>query len=323
MLVRRRKPWELPARALTPERAYLNRRQFLAGLGATGAAGLLGGCYLSVEPNPSAVGLEKPIGFLTDLYPAARNFKYAVDRALTGEYQATHFNNFYEFTTSKSNVWRLTDDFVTNPWTVEVGGLVHNPKVYDLEPLIRSIGLEERHYRFRCVEAWSMTVPWTGFSLSRLLELAQPLSSAKFVRFVTASAPEQMPGLASSQGRLPWPYNEGLRLDEAMNELSFLVTGIYGRPLPPQNGAPLRLAVPWKYGYKSIKSIVKIELVEQQPATFWNTINASEYDFWSNVNPEVPHPRWSQATEQPIEGGPRIATVLYNGYGEQVASLYG
>ncbi len=320
-LIRIPKTWELPSSAVTPERTYLNRRQLIAGLGLAGLSPLLGGCYLTVEPDPNSLPPKPPSGFLGDLYPAPRNFTFHPDRDLSSQYQATHFNNFYEFTSNKGSVWRTVNDFVIAPWTLEVSGLVQKPQVFDLEKLIRSLSLEERQYRFRCVEAWSMTVPWTGFSLSRLLGLVQPLSSARFVRFISAANPDQMPGVANFS-HMPWPYFEGLRLDEAMNELTLLATGIYGAPLPAQNGAPVRLVVPWKYGYKSIKSIVKIELVAEQPSSFWSQSNPAEYDFWSNVNPNVPHPRWSQATEQLIDGGPRIATQLYNGYGDSVAALY-
>jgi sulfoxide reductase catalytic subunit YedY len=205
---------------------------------------------------------------------------------------------------------------------VEIGGLVPRPGTYDLDTLVRRLGLEERIYRFRCVEAWSMTVPWTGFPLKKLVDLVQPLSSARFVRLVTAHRPAQMPGLAEDAG-YPWPYQEGLRLDEAVNELTMLVTGLYGKVLPGQNGAPLRLIVPWKYGYKSIKSIVGIEFVEQQPATFWNTVQPAEYGFESNVDPSVPHPRWSQANERLIDNGESIPTLPFNGYGDYVAGLYG
>jgi methionine sulfoxide reductase catalytic subunit len=322
VLIRVRKPWELPESAVTDERRYLSRRNLLAGLGLSGLTTLGQGCYLSVEPDPDAV-VQPPSGFLADLYPAPKNHDYPALPNLTSEYMATHVNNFYEFTQNKAAVWRLTGNFVTEPWTIEVGGLVRNPATFDLEQLVRRLGIEERVYRFRCVEAWSMIVPWSGFSLSRLLDLVQPLSSAKYVRFVTAQVPDQMPGLTALP-RLPWPYHEGLRLDEAMHELTLLVTGLYGKPLYGQNGAPLRLVVPWKYGFKNIKSIVKIELVEEQPKTFWNTINPSWYDFYANVTPDdsVRRVSWSQATEQPIDGGPRVPTQEYNGYGEAVAALY-
>ncbi len=286
-----------------------------------GLSPLIGGCYLSVEPDQVPGPLHPRSEFLADLYPAARNRLYPEARPLSREYQATHFNNFYEFTSEKGSVWRTIDAFKVSPWTLEVTGLVQKPQTFDLEALIRSLTLEERVYRLRCVEAWSMTVPWTGFPLALLLNKVQPLSSARFVRFISAHRPDQMPGQATT-GNLPWPYFEGLRLDEAMNELTFLATGIYGLPIPAQNGAPVRLVVPWKYGYKSIKSVVRIELVADQPSSFWSSITPSEYDFESNVNPGISHPRWSQATEQPIDGGARIPTELYNGYAESVAQLY-
>lgn len=320
-LVRSRKPWRLPESAVTPETTWLSRRQVVAGLGLAAVSPLLQGCYLSVEPDASVVRPRPESGFLADLYPAQRNLIYKADRALSTEVSATRFNNFYEFTSNKSEVWRLVDDFVVAPWSLEIAGLVQKPQTFDVEQLIRSLPLEERIYRFRCVEAWSMTVPWTGFPLARLLDRVQPLSTARYLRFFSAARPKQMPGLAASAS-LPWPYFEGLRLDEANHELAFLATGIYGKPLPAQNGAPLRLVVPWKYGYKSIKSIVKIELVASPPSSFWNKINPGEYDFDANVNPSVPHPRWSQETELPVDGGARVATLPYNGYGESIAKLY-
>ena len=232
----------------------------------------------------------------------------------------TNYNNFYEFSTDKEAVNPLSKDFVTTPWTVEVSGLVNNPKTYGIEDLLKKFPQEERIYRLRCVEAWSMVIPWTGFPLASLLKEVEPTSDAKFVRFETVLRPKEMPGQDSPF--YPWPYQEGLRLDEAMHDLTILATGLYGQPMPNPNGAPIRLVVPWKYGFKSIKSIVKIELVAEQPSTLWNTVGPNEYGFYSNVNPNRPHPRWSQASERRIGELGRRETLMFNGYAEQVASLY-
>ncbi len=253
-------------------------------------------------------------------YPYARNPKYSPEWRLTDEKTAAKYNNFYEFTTVKAAVHRMVDKFVIDPWPIEITGLVEKPMKLDVAELISQITLEERVYRFRCVEAWSMIVPWTGFPLSALLKKVQPKAAAKFVRFQSFFKPDQAPGFAETS--YPWPYTEGLRLEEAMHPLTMLATGIYGKPLPKQHGAPIRVVVPWKYGYKSIKSIVKIELVDQQPSTLWETLAPKEYPFESNVNPTVPHPRWSQATERLIDTGGRANTLPFNGYATEVASLY-
>jgi sulfoxide reductase catalytic subunit YedY len=229
------------------------------------------------------------------------------------------YNNFYEFSLSKDRVADLARGFQTSPWDLEVGGLVQNPKTFGLEDLL-GFEQEERIYRMRCVEAWSMVIPWNGFPLSRLLEEVEPTSQAKYVYFETLYDPDQMPGLKSPV--LDWPYVEGLRLDEAMHDLTILATGIYGKELPPQNGAPVRLVVPWKYGFKSIKSIVRIDLVEEMPVSSWMAASPREYGFYATVNPDVPHPRWSQASERIIGQGGRRETELFNGYGELVAHLY-
>jgi sulfoxide reductase catalytic subunit YedY len=231
----------------------------------------------------------------------------------------THYNNYYEFSTQKEAVNSISQDFTTEPWTVEVSGLVNNPKTYGIEDLLK-FPQEERIYRLRCVEAWSMVIPWTGFPLASLLKEAEPTSEANFVRFETVYRPEEMPGQKSPF--YPWPYQEGLRLDEAMHDLTILATGLYGMPMPNPNGAPIRLVVPWKYGFKSIKSIVKIELTAEQPATLWNSIGSNEYGFYSNVNPERSHPRWSQASERRIGELGRRPTLMFNGYAAEVASLY-
>jgi sulfoxide reductase catalytic subunit YedY len=232
----------------------------------------------------------------------------------------TNYNNYYEFTTDKQGVAGLAQGFTVRPWTVEVGGLVNKPMTFGIEDLLKDFQQEERIYRLRCVEAWSMVIPWNGFTLASLLKAVEPTSDAKYVRFETVFRPEEMPGLKSPF--YSWPYQEGLRLDEAMNDLVLLATGLYGEPTLPQSGAPIRLVVPWKYGFKSIKSIVKIELVAEQPSTLWNNAAPNEYGFYSNVNPAVDHPRWSQATERRIGEFERRATLPFNGYGEQVADLY-
>jgi sulfoxide reductase catalytic subunit YedY len=239
---------------------------------------------------------------------------------LTPYESITNYNNFYEFSTSKEAVASLSQDFKTSPWTVEVGGLVNKPQTYDLEDLLKRFTPQERIYRLRCVEAWSMVVPWMGFSLAELLKEVEPTSQAKYVRFETLYDPEQLPG--QNSGWYNWPYVEGLRLDEAMNDLAILGTGLYGKPLPPQDGAPIRLVVPWKYGFKSIKSIVKIDLVEEMPVSLWMAAAPNEYGFYANVNPAVDHPRWSQASERRIGEFGRRPTLPFNGYEEDVAYLY-
>lgn len=336
MLVKIPRGWELPERLVTPASVYFSRRRFLRTIGGAVIGGALAGCAVVEDTRPGAgdagpgdppVPPDAPIGTpdvsreIADYYPAPLNDRYQVtERPLTTEDAATHYNNFYEFTTQKTRVWELAQDMVLSPWQVEVTGLVNRPQVLDLDDLYRVLPIEERVYRHRCVEAWAMTVPWTGFPFRALIERVEPLSAATHVRLITAFDPATMDN--ADNRFYPWPYYEGLRMDEALNELTFLVTGLYGKPLPPQNGAPLRLAVPWKYGYKSIKSIIRIEFVDEQPATFWNDLAPHEYGFESNVNPDVPHPRWSQATERLIPTNEQVDTLLYNGYGEFVADLY-
>jgi methionine sulfoxide reductase catalytic subunit len=302
-----RPDWHLPARAVMPEAAYLRRREFLRQLGFGAGLALAGGL-----PATQAAA---------NAFPAKRNADYSVALPLTPEKLATTYNNFYEFSTSKDRVQKLVDRFTVNPWKLTVDGLCENALTLDADQLLTLFPLEERVYRFRCVEAWSMVVPWTGFPLASLIERAKPKADAKYVRFITAYRPEEMPGV----GRLadyPWPYTEGLRLDEARHPLTLLATGLYGKPLPKQNGAPVRLVVPWKYGFKSGKSLVRIEFTAKQPATLWETLNPTEYPFEANVNPQVPHPRWSQATERDLATGDRIPTLPYNGYAKEVAALY-
>ena len=311
----------LPERLVTPEKVYWNRRKFLRQLGYAGAAGsamLSGGAILAADaPTPTPAAATKP----KVLYPAKRNPEFSPRWELSDEHVAATYNNFYEFSTDKEAVHRLTAKFKTKPWSIDIGGLVEKPMKVDAEELIAMMDLEERVYRFRCVEAWAMIVPWTGFQFSKILEMVKPKSEAKFVKFTTFNRPDEAPGMQRMRS-YPWPYTEGLRLDEAMHPLTLVGTGIYGKPMPKQHGAPIRIVVPWKYGYKSIKSIVKIELVAKQPPTLWETLAPDEYPFESNVNPAIPHPRWSQATERLIDTGDRVRSQLYNGYGKQVAALY-
>ncbi len=297
---------------ITPEQIYLSRRRFMVGIGALAASSLaLAACGV----QSTSTGQEIDEGSL----------QVSVDTDELGDSlntfeEVTNFNNFYEFTTDKQKVAALAQDFQTSPWTVEVGGLVNKPGTYDIDDLRRKFTQEERIYRLRCVEGWSMVIPWLGFPLAQLLKEVEPTSNAKYVRFETIYDPDQLPGQQSAWYN--WPYVEGLRLDESMNELAILSTGLYGKELVPQNGAPVRLVVPWKYGFKSIKSIVKIDLVEQMPVSLWMAAAPNEYGFFANVNPEVSHPRWSQSTERRIGELGRRKTLPFNGYAEQVANLY-
>ena len=311
---------DIDPREVTDKRLYLNRRLFMRGgiLAATMAGtGLL---YRNLNPPP----LETPAGeTLTNVVKSnndeAIGKGFAVNETSTSLVEITNYNNFYEFSTSKEGVARAARGFSTQPWSVSVEGLVNKPRTFDLNELL-NFPLEERIYRLRCVEGWSMVIPWIGFPLAKLLELVQPTSAAKYVAFQTLFDPQRMPN--QKTGVLEWPYVEGLRLDEAMHPLTILATGLYGEKLPPQAGAPIRLVVPWKYGFKSIKSIVKISLVANEPPTTWNIQAPNEYGFHSNVNPNVSHPRWSQATELRIGDYLRRNTLIFNGYGAQVAHLY-
>jgi methionine sulfoxide reductase catalytic subunit len=299
---------------ITPEHIYLSRRKFMVGIGALAASSaLLAACgtqedaaVRQEESNPKDLKTSATTDELGD--------------TLTPFESITNYNNYYEFSTSKEAVASLSKDFKTSPWTLEVGGLVNNPKTYGIEDLLKKFTQQERIYRLRCVEAWSMVIPWMGFPIAELLKEVEPTSQAKYVRFETLYDPERLPGQNSAW--YTWPYVEGLRLDEAMNDLAILSTGLYGKELLPQNGAPIRLVVPWKYGFKSIKSIVKIDLVEEQPTSLWMAAAANEYGFYANVNPAVDHPRWSQASERRIGEFGRRPTLPFNGYEEEVASLY-
>jgi sulfoxide reductase catalytic subunit YedY len=295
---------------ITPKHVYLSRRDFIR------ASGLLAGslALAACAPQTTESGPEPT----ADTSFAAKTDE--LGDPLNSFEDITNYNNYYEFTTSKEGVALLSKDFKTLPWDVEVYGLVKNPRTYGVEDLIGKFQPEERIYRLRCVEAWSMVIPWMGFPLARLLDEVEPTSEAKYVRFETVLNPDEMPG--QQENWYPWPYQEGLRLDEAMNDLTILATGLYGGELPAQNGGGIRLVVPWKYGFKSIKAIVKIELVTEQPSTLWNAIQPREYGFYANVNPEVDHPRWSQASERRIGELGRRETLMFNGYAEEVASLY-
>ena len=305
---------------ITDKQTYLNRRLFMRGAVLAGTATATALIYRRLNPPPlENSSSEKLNQVVTASNQEALKAGYTVEDQLTPLQSITNYNNFYEFDTSKSGVARAAKDFVTRPWAVAVEGLVNKPRVFDLDELLK-FQLEERVYRFRCVEGWSMVIPWIGFPLSKLLEKVEPTAQAKYVAFQTLLDPKRMPNQAF--GILNWPYVEGLRLDEAMHPLTIMATGLYGETLPPQDGAPIRLVVPWKYGFKSIKSVVKISLVASEPPTTWNIEAPDEYGFYSNVNPDVPHPRWSQATEQRIGEYGRRKTLLFNGYAEQVAHLY-
>jgi len=299
---------------VTDEQIARDRRGFLKSAGVLATGGLLAGCDSRAQPEPEKTATAEkcaPYNIMCE--------------DITAEKYATTYNNFYEFSLLKEGPSRLAGDFNPHPWQVKVEGLVEHPGIWDLEKLIAGLPQEERIYRFRCVEAWSMVIPWNGFALRHLIKKLQPLSSARFVEFETLYDPKRMPN--QNRQVIPWPYREGLRMDEAMNELSFMATGMYGKPLPNQNGAPIRLVVPWKYGFKSIKSIVTIRFTDRQPLNSWHQIAPEEYGFYANVNPAVDHPRWSQASERRIGAkaslfNPRIKTLPFNGYGEYVADLY-
>ena len=299
---------------ITPEALYYGRRRFIKQAVTTSAAALLmGACQPEPEPMLATATTD-------NVPPTAGSIKDDMGNLLTDYVSIINYTNYYEFASDKSGPTKLAQNFNTSPWTVSVGGFVRNPKTFDIVDLNSLFNQEERIYRMRCVEGWSMVIPWNGFPLKKLLDLVEPTSDAKYVRFETLFDPEQMPGQKSPI--YPWPYIEGLRMDEALHDLAILSTGIYGKPLAPQNGAPIRLVIPWKYGFKSIKSIVKIDLVDEMPTSLWMASSPSEYGFYANVNPNVPHPRWSQATERRIGQDGRIDTLLFNGYEDEVADIY-
>jgi sulfoxide reductase catalytic subunit YedY len=302
----------LPSSEITPKSLYLSRRDFIKAAGFVTGSAVLTACAPGAVPTaaPSSESAVRIAQGESDEFGAPINSFEDI----------THYNNYYEFSTDKQAVAGLAANFQTSPWEVEVGGLVNYPKTFSVDDMVKKFEPEERIYRLRCVEAWSMAIPWVGFPLSKLLNAVEPTSSAKYVRFETVMRPEEMVGL--KQPFYPWPYQEGLRLDEAMNDLAILATGLYGGELPAANGGGVRLVVPWKYGFKSIKAIIKIELTDRQPETLWSSIAPDEYGFYANVNPNVDHPRWSQATERRIGEFSRRATLMFNGYAEQVAHLY-
>ena len=295
MHIIQRRGWEVSERQVTPEHVVLNRRVLLAGAAT-----------MTILPP------------LTARAEVSANPAFKPGRALTEEKYATTYNNYYEFGESKT-VWKDAQALKQRPWTIKLDGMLAQPRIIGIDDLMKQVSLEERIYRHRCVEAWAMTVPWTGFPLSQLLKIAEPLSSAKYVVFETAQD-KVMSGLNAPF--YPWPYMEGVTIEEAANDMAFISTGLYGKPLPPQNGGPIRLTLPWKYGFKSAKSIVKITFTDKRPKTFWEAIGPSEYGFWANVNPAVSHPRWSQASERLLGSDERVPTQIFNGYAEQVAGLY-
>jgi sulfoxide reductase catalytic subunit YedY len=322
-----RKPSDIRSSEITPKSTYLNRRKFLAGAAVTAAAATAGGLWLRGSGNSASAAAPGAANPTPAPVPGKLNFtksQYTTDEKQTPFKDITNYNNYYEFSTDKYGPAGLAKDFPARPWSVKIEGLANKPRTFDVDEIIRQNPLEERIYRHRCVEGWSMVIPWVGFPLANLLKQVDPNSKAKYVEFTTVYAPDKMPG--QRQRILDWPYIEGLRMDEAMHPLALLAVGLYGDVLPNQDGAPIRLVVPWKYGFKSIKAIVKIRLVEQQPINTWNAAAPNEYGFYSNVNPQVDHPRWSQATERRLDGGllssiRRIPTRMFNGY-DQVASLY-
>lgn len=328
MLIRKPKKSDLKESQLTPESLYKSRRELLKKMGMVSAS-------LPFASNAQAgifdiFSRDKKEESLFQRSPLSANkTTYGQALSLTPEKKVLSYNNFYEFGSSKADPEKNSQSFIVDPWKLEVTGLVNKPMTLTYEDLLKRFPLEDRNYRMRCVEAWSMNIPWVGFSLSKLLKQADPLGHAKYVAFETLYDPKQMPGQNSRflGGGIDFPYVEGLRIDEAMHPLTILSVGLYGKTLAPQNGAPIRLVVPWKYGFKGIKSIVKIHLLEKQPPTTWNLLGADEYGFYANVNPNVSHPRWSQATERFIGEGhlfstQRQATLPFNGYEEEVASLY-
>jgi sulfoxide reductase catalytic subunit YedY len=320
MHIKRRRGWEIADRLATPEALALRRRGLLSGALAFSAGSLAAGAMTahSARAADAAPGTAPA----TTAPPGAAgplDDKYQPGRATTDAKAATTYNNYYEIDESK-DIWRGAQKIPQRPWSISIGGMVTKPRSIDIDDLFKQVQFEERVYRHRCVEAWAMTVPWTGFPLSQLVKLADPLGSAKYMVFETAQLPKVMPGLDSPF--YPWPYIEGVTMAEAANDLAFISTGMYGKPLPPQDGGPIRLTLPWKYGFKSAKALAKISFTDKQPVNFWQAIAPSEYGFWANVNPAVSHPRWSQAQERLLGTGEMVPTVIYNGYGDFVASLY-
>jgi sulfoxide reductase catalytic subunit YedY len=334
MLIKVKRGWELAEAAATPEPIFHERRRLLQAAAAgpilLAAPGLLAGCDEAPERVVQATQGTQVAGTgasdaaaapdpSAKLYPVMRNLRYRLDRDITPAEFVTTYNNYYEFGSSKT-IWKKAQALAIRPWTVTIDGLVEKPIEIGVDDLLAKMPLEERLYRHRCVEAWSMAVPWSGFALAALVDFAAPLAAAKYLRMESFHNPELAGGQKASW--YPWPYIEGLTIPEARNELAFIATGLYGKPMPKQNGAPLRLAAPWKYGFKSTKGIVRFTFTDQRPKTFWEEVGPAEYGFWANVNPEVPHPRWSQATERVLGQDDRVETQLFNGYAEFVAGLY-
>ena len=315
-----KEPNKISREEITPPALYFNRRNFIRTGILAASAVATGALYRRLNHVSTTTVKTAQIAGLAKATNAPANSGFTVSEPETSFQDITHYNNFYEFSTDKQAVADASENFKTEGWQVTVGGMVNKPRVFSLDEILKIAPPEERIYRMRCVEAWSMVVPWAGYSLSKLLEVVEPAREAKYVAFETLLDPKRMPGQKSDV--LKWPYVEGLRLDEAMHPLAILASGLYGKALPPQDGAPIRLVVPWKYGFKGIKSIVKIKLVADQPRTTWNVAASNEYGFYANVNPQVDHPRWSQATEQRIGESGRRPTLMFNGYAEQVGHLY-
>jgi len=315
MLIKVKRGWEMRESEATPESVFRNRREIMKALGM-GTILAAGGLPLAPSAARAAAAEADPSA---GLYPVKRNDKYTLDRPITDEKLVANYNNFYEYSEDK-DLADAAQQLKIRPWTIEIGGMVEKPMTIGIDDLLKKMQLEERLYRHRCVEAWSIAVPWSGFPLKDFVAMAQPLSSAKYLVMTTFKDVKMAPG--QKMFWYPWPYIEGLTMAEATNELAFLVTGMYGHPVLRQDGAPLRLATPWKYGFKSVKSIVKFEFTDKRPVSFWEHLQASEYGFWANVNPAVPHPRWSQATERVLGIDGRRPTLIWNGYGEFVAAMY-
>lgn len=332
MFIHRRRGWEIPESLVTPEQVMraprpklqiAGRRTLLGGSGAVVAAALLPGTAHAQVGGlfGGLFGGGAPAAPLKELKPlvAPRNARYDGGRPITPEHDATTYNNYYEFSDGKT-LYQQAQALPLDPWSIKITGMVKQPRTIALEDILKQAKLEERVYRHRCVERWAMTVPWTGFPLSDLVSMAEPLGSAKYIVFTTIDDKKYMPGLHKAY--YPWPYVDGLTIQEAMNELSFMTIGMYGKTVPPQNGAPIRLTTPWKYGFKQVKAIVQIDFTDQRPVSFWQKLASDEYGFWANINPAVPHPRWSQATESLLGSQEVVPTKIWNGYGEFVASMY-
>jgi sulfoxide reductase catalytic subunit YedY len=325
MLIRSKPSWQISERIVAPEELVMNRRGVIKVAGVVAAAGVLAGCDRGkVAQNPADAAKTAAAASAPDpsasLYPVKRNAAYKVDREITPETIVAGYNNYYEFGVEKDDPARNAHVLPIRPWEISIEGMVEKPIKIDFDTLLKAMPLEERVYRHRCVETWSFAAPWSGFAMKALVDYAKPMSGAKYVVMKSWMNTEVSP--AQEQVWVPWPYTEGLSIEEATNDLAFMVTGAYGKPLPKQNGAPLRLATPWKYGFKSTKGIQRFIFTNERPKTYWMALGPDEYGFWANVNPQVPHPRWSQSSEEILGTGQRVPTQLYNGYGEQVASLY-